>query len=46
MKVYGTAVLDYTVDDMKVVPFDVSTRFVVSDTKKFVLSAGELERHV
>ena len=37
LKVYGTALLNYGVHDVS----EIGTRFLVSDTVKFVLSVGE-----
>ena len=45
LKVYGTAVLDFKVQDKTGELIDVATRFVISDTVKFVLSMGELAVH-
>ena len=42
-KVYGTALLNYGVHDVSGNVIEIGTRFLVSDTVKFVLSVGELE---
>ena len=45
LKVYGTALLNYGVHDVGGNVVEIGTRFLVSDTVKFVLSVGELGRH-
>ena len=45
LKVYGTALLNYGVHDDSGNVVEIGTRFLVSDTVKFVLSVGELGRH-
>ena len=45
LKVYGTALLNYGVHDESGNVVEIDTRFLVSDTVKFVLSVGELGRH-
>ena len=45
MKVYGTVLLNYGVHDVKGKVLEIGTRFLVSDTVKFVLLVGELGRH-
>ena len=45
LKVYGTALLNYGVRDVGGNVIEIGTRFLVSDTVKFVLSVGELGRH-
>ena len=45
LKVYGTALLNCGVHDVKGNVVEIGTRFLVSDTVKFVLSVGELGRH-
>ena len=45
LKVYGTALLNYGVHDVGGNVIEIGTRFLVSDTVKFVLSVGELGRH-
>ena len=44
LKVYGTALLNYGVHDVSGNVNEIGTRFLVSDTVKFVLSVGELGR--
>ena len=43
LEVHGTA-LQFGVRDERGNPVEISTRFVVSDTAKFILSVGELAR--
>ena len=45
LNVYGTALLNYGVRDVNGNVVVIGTRFLVSDTVKFVLSVGELGRH-
>ena len=45
LKVYGTALLNYGVHDVGGNVIEIGTRFLVSDSVKFVLSVGELGRH-
>ena len=45
LKVCGTAFLNHGVHDVKGNVIEIGTRFLVSDTVKFVLSVGELGRH-
>ena len=45
LMVYGTALLNYGVHDVCGNVIEIGTRFLVSDTVKFVLSVGELGRH-
>ena len=45
LKVYGTALSNYGVHDVGGNVIEIGTRFLVSDTVKFVLSVGELGRH-
>ena len=45
LKVYGTALLNYGVHDVSGNVIEIGTRFLVSNTVKFVLSVGELGRH-
>ena len=45
LKVHGTALLNYGVHDVSGNVVEIGTRFLVSDTVKFVLSVGELGRH-
>ena len=45
LKVYGTALLNYGVHDVGGNVIEIGTRFLVSDTVKFVLSVGELGHH-
>ena len=45
LQVYGTALLNYGVHDVSGNVIEIGTRFLVSNTVKFVLSVGELGRH-
>ena len=45
LKVCGTALLNNGVHDVSGNVIEIGTRFLVSDTVKFVLSVGELGRH-
>ena len=45
LKVHGTALLNYGVHDVSGNVIEIGTRFLVSDTVKFVLSVGQLGRH-
>ena len=45
LKVYGTALLKNGVHDVGGNVIEIGSRFLVSDTVKFVLSVGELARH-
>ena len=45
LKVYGIALLNYGVHDVGGNVIEIGTRFLVSDTVKFVLSVGDLGRH-
>ena len=45
IKVYGQACVEYDVLDIEGLTRKVATTFIVSDTRKFVLSAGELLRN-